>query len=272
MMSRYYRVPHFILDSVHTNAQPQERHIQYFVGQMKKMVGFLEENMGLTFSGEKLREAVALSDEANKYYIEVLEMLKNKPSPLSFRELCGHIFPVCVLSGTPKAVEFYKALRDFTAEQVRHGTGPVKNEQYRLAYDNIPIWHDMPLFKYLEEHNATVVYSTFIFEIWGKRLDPHNTFESMAKKYLVAWVNRFVGNQIDKFRRANKEYGVDGMIFFVNRGCRPFTIGQYDLARALKEKDGLPSLMIEGNMADPRGYSKSEVRRMVDEFIEFLKD
>jgi len=32
----------------------------------------------------------------------------------------------------------------------------------------------------------------------------------------------------------------------------------------------VPSLTIEGNMTDPRGYSKSETRRMIDEFLELL--
>lgn len=269
--SRYYGVPHFILDAVHANAQPEERHIQYLVSQMKEMVHFLEETLGLTLSEEKLREAVILSDEANKYYAEILEMLKTKPSPLSFRDICGHVFPIVVLSGTPKAVEFYKVLRDFVADRVKSGTGIVKKERYRLAWDNIAIWHDLPLISYLEEqHNATIVYSTYANGTWGQRLDPDHPFESMAKKYFIGWVSRFVDNQIEVYRNAIKEYSVDGVIFFANRGCRPFTTGQYDLARALKEQDGLPSLMIEGNMADPRGYSKSETRRMVDEFIELL--
>jgi len=56
------------------------------------MINFIEKNLGIQLSEVKLREAVALSDEANKYYIEILEMLKNRPSPISFRDMCGHVF------------------------------------------------------------------------------------------------------------------------------------------------------------------------------------
>jgi benzoyl-CoA reductase/2-hydroxyglutaryl-CoA dehydratase subunit BcrC/BadD/HgdB len=268
--SRYYKVPHFLLDAPHTNAQPQRQHIDYFISQMKEMIHFLEKELGITLSEEALRKAVELSDEANAYYIEILEMMKNKPSPLSFRDLCGHVFPVCVLSGDDKAVHFYRKLRDFMREKVNKKKGVIENERYRLAWDNIPIWHDIPLINYLEDNKAAVVYSTYAGEVWGKRLDPDRPFESMAKKYLAGWVDRFVGDQIDIYQQAIAEYSLDGVIFFVNRGCRPFTTGQYDLARALREKIGLPSLMIEGNMADPRGYSKTEVRRMVDEFLELM--
>jgi benzoyl-CoA reductase/2-hydroxyglutaryl-CoA dehydratase subunit BcrC/BadD/HgdB len=66
--ARLYGVPHFVLDAPHTNADPQERHISYLVDQMKEMIGFLEKTLKLTFSEEKLRERVALADEANKYY------------------------------------------------------------------------------------------------------------------------------------------------------------------------------------------------------------
>ena len=268
--SRYYNVPHFLLDAPHTNADPQQRHIDYFVGQMKEMVQFLENTLKLKFSEERLRQTVDLADQANKYYIEILEMLKISPSPLSFRDLCGHIFPICVLSGTPKAVDFYKALRDFVADRVASGIGIVEDERYRLAWDNIAIWHDMPVINYLEEHHATIVYSTYASGTWGQRLDPDHPWESMARRYMIGWVCRLVGSQIDLYRQKIKEYKINGVIFHVNRGCRPFTAGQYDLARQLKEKDGIPSLLIEGNMADPRGYSKSETRRLIDEFIEML--
>ena len=87
---------------------------------------------------------------------------------------------------------------------------------------------------------------------------------------MIGWVCRLVGSQIELYRQKIKEYKINGVIFHVNRGCRPFTAGQYDLARQLREKDGIPSLLIEGNMADPRGYSKSETRRLIDEFIEML--
>jgi benzoyl-CoA reductase/2-hydroxyglutaryl-CoA dehydratase subunit BcrC/BadD/HgdB len=268
--SRYYQVPHFLLDAPHTNAQPEKRHIDYFISQMREMINFIEKNLGIQLSDAKLREAVALSDEANMYYIEILEMLKTKPSPISFRDMCGHVFPEVVLAGTKKAVEFLKTLRDFVKERVESKIGAVQNERYRLAWDNIPIWHDIQLINYLEERGAVIVFSTYLNGVWGKRLDPDHPFESMAKKYLAGWVDRFVENQIEVYRKASREYGFIGVIFFVNRGCKPFTIGQFDIAKALKEDMAIPSLMIEGNMADPRGYSKTEARRMVDEFLEIL--
>ncbi len=239
---QYYGVPHFLLDAPHANSDPQEHHINYFVSQLKEMVSFLEEKLKLTFSEEKLREVVALSDEANKYYIDILEMMKEKPCPLSFRDLCGHVFPVSVLSGTQTAVDFYAELREFVADRVKKGIGAVENEKYRLAWDNIAIWHDMQLLSHIEGHGASIVYSTYPSGTWGQRLDVDHPFESLARKYLIGWVNRLVKSQIDVYRKKIREYSVDGVIFFVNRGCRPYTAGQYDLAKTIKERLACPAL------------------------------
>ncbi len=268
--SRYTNVSHFLLDVPHSNSDPQERHFRNFVKQLKEAVRFLENTLGLVFSWEKLRETVLLADQASQYYIDILEMLKISPSPLSFRELSGHIFPLCVLSGTQKAVDFYKSLRDFVADRVINDQGVVKEEKYRLAWDNTPIWHDMPVLNYLEDNHAVVVYSTYESGTWGQRLDPDYPFESMAGKYLTDSACHPIGSRIDMYRKKIKEYNLKGVIFHVNQDHGPFAAGQYDLAKQLREKDGIPSLLIEGKMAAPRKYSKSDTRRRIDEFLELL--
>ena len=67
-------------------------------------------------------------------------------------------------------------------------------------------------------------------------------------------------------------YNVDGIVVFENKGCRAYSTGQLDVAAKMKETLGIPSLIIEGNMADPGSHDPDAVRRKVDIFRDILRD
>jgi benzoyl-CoA reductase/2-hydroxyglutaryl-CoA dehydratase subunit BcrC/BadD/HgdB len=48
-------------------------------------------------------------------------------------------------------------------------------------------------------------------------------------------------------------------------------LGQYDIQRLIKEKVGIPTLMIEADMTDERSFSESQVETRIDAFIEMLR-
>jgi len=56
-----------------------------------------------------------------------------------------------------------------------------------------------------------------------------------------------------------------------NRSCKPYSFGQYDIQRIVREKLGIPTLMIEADMVDERSFSESQIETRIDAFIEVLK-
>lgn len=73
-----------------------------------------------------------------------------------------------------------------------------------------------------------------------------------------------------KYEELIPQYSIDGMVFFTNRSCKPVTLGQYDIARALKEKFGLPTMEFEAEMADPRSFAEAQVKANIDAFLELI--
>jgi benzoyl-CoA reductase/2-hydroxyglutaryl-CoA dehydratase subunit BcrC/BadD/HgdB len=57
-----------------------------------------------------------------------------------------------------------------------------------------------------------------------------------------------------------------------NRSCKPYSLGQYDIQKIIQQKRGVPTLLIEADMADERSFSESQIETRIDAFMEVLKN
>ena len=74
-----------------------------------------------------------------------------------------HMALIVTLRGTSEIVDYYAELLKTMKDRVARGIGAVPNEQYRLLWDNIPIWHRMRwLSKEFVSHNACLVADTYL--------------------------------------------------------------------------------------------------------------
>ena len=67
------------------------------------------------------------------------------------------------------------------------------------------------------------------------------------------------------------KYGVDGIVMHSNRSCKPYSLGQYDIAKIVERERKIPSLIIEADMVDERSFSESQVATRIDAFMEMIK-
>jgi len=67
-----------------------------------------------------------------------------------------------------------------------------------------------------------------------------------------------------------EKFHLDGFVMHSNRSCRAYSFGQYELARRLEEKHGVPTLMLEADMNDTRTWSDGQANTRIDAFLESL--
>ena len=79
---------------------------------------------------------------------------------------------------------------------------------------------------------------------------------------------RFTGKQLIDLI---KEYNAHGFVMHSNRSCKPYSLVQEVIRRQVMRETGVPGLMIEADMADPRAYAKEPVRNRVQAFLETLE-
>ncbi|HUV89302.1 MAG TPA: 2-hydroxyacyl-CoA dehydratase family protein, partial [Anaerolineae bacterium] len=67
-----------------------------------------------------------------------------------------------------------------------------------------------------------------------------------------------------------RRFQVDGMVMHANRSCKPFSTTQHAIRDHLRDKLGLPALILEADMCDERLYNEGAIRERVAAFLEML--
>jgi benzoyl-CoA reductase/2-hydroxyglutaryl-CoA dehydratase subunit BcrC/BadD/HgdB len=159
-------------------------------------------------------------------------------------------------------------------ERVRNGVGAVKEERYRVLWDNLPIWYKIGEFsKWLGERGVNVIASTSTYA-WGElapMIEPEKPFESMARVYLHPILNRSTGEKLRSMQRMVEEFQLDGVILHSDRSCKPYSLGQIDQRDRLVNDVGVPALLLEADHNDPRSYSEAQGTSRLEAFIEMME-
>ena len=269
-LARYFDVPLFLMDTPFIHKEKTEHAADYVRKQCLELVSFLEEQTGKEFSDERFAEVALLSVEAVDLWKEVLETAEHKPSPFTCFDAFIHMAPIVTLRGTREVVDYYELLRDEMLQRIEDGVSAVPEEKYRLIWDNIPIWYEMRnLGNLFASNNACLVADTYT-SAWAVDIKIDEPLTSMADAYMKVYLNISIDIMIEQLLNLMERYDADGLVMHSNRSCKPYSLGQYDLARMVTEKTGKPVLIIEADMTDSRVYSEAQVRERVEAFIESL--
>ena len=79
--------------------------------------------------------------------------------------------------------------------------------------------------------------------------------------------NPGVGRELIK--RWVSEYRLDGAIAHRTRSCRATSMGQLHIKNILAEL-GVPMMIFESDMVDPRAWSDAQIKRQFQEFLEIV--
>ncbi|HEY5531478.1 MAG TPA: 2-hydroxyacyl-CoA dehydratase family protein, partial [Candidatus Anoxymicrobiaceae bacterium] len=143
-------------------------------------------------------------------------------------------------------------------------------EKFRLIWDNIPIWYEMRnLGNLFAQNNACLVADTYT-TAWAIDIKIDDPLTSMADAYTKVYLNISIDLMLDQLVALMDKFSADGLVMHSNRSCKPYSLGQYDLSRAITERTGKPALIIEADMTDSRVYSEAQTRERVEAFLESL--
>ena len=274
VQARFYNVPLFILDTpiCHTGYSPEIA--KYVRTQVDEYIAFLENITKKKMDRYRMTEVGKLSLEGQRLWQKVLNTTAHKPSPMSAFDAFFFLALIVTLRGTRIAVDFYKELIEEMEQRIKDGISSVPDEKYRLLWDNLPVWYQLKwLSKKFSDHNACLVADTYTSAWCGtiKYIDENNFLDSMAEAYTRIYLNIGVDQMADGVLDMIRFYDVDGFVMHSNRSCKPYSFGQMDIMKIVREKAGIPVLMIEADMVDPRSFSQSQVETRIDAFMEIIK-
>ncbi|MBN2180164.1 MAG: 2-hydroxyacyl-CoA dehydratase [Deltaproteobacteria bacterium] len=274
VQARYYDIPLFIFDTPFCHTEYADEAKKYVRKQIDEYTGFLEGVCGKKFDHDRIKEVGRLSVEGQQLWQEVLDTAMNKPSPMTCFDAFFFLALIVTLRGTQETIDFYRDLLEEMRGRVAEGISAIPNERYRLLWDNLPIWYRI---KWLSEkfasHDACLVADTYTSAWCGslKYMDENNFLDSMAEGYTRIYLNIGVDEMIKIVLEMVDKYDVDGFVMHSNRSCKPYSLGQYDIQRAVQREKGIPSLIIESHMVDERSFSESQTETRIDAFMEMIR-
>jgi hypothetical protein len=66
------------------------------------------------------------------------------------------------------------------------------------------------------------------------------------------------------------EYHLDGVIMFSSKSCRMWNLGHPDFIKAIEKKNGIPGVVIEGDMVDSRMNSFAQIDTRLEALAEMM--
>lgn len=270
-----------------SNPRIREHYLDILRRDLKEQVAFLEEQMQIKLDLGKLREIVRNSLKAEKYYYQALELCKAVPSPMGAPDYFTSIIPQLYMMGTNEAVNFYRSLYEEVKHRVENKIGVLEEEKHRFIWMGIPPWYNLGLFNYFESLGVVFPIATTYYVGKFHDVDIEDPLEALVQRswqkavwycktgsqaipetFNYAISTSFVGT--DLVRQWVKEYQLDGAIMHRTRSCRAVSVGQVFYRNILAE-EGIQSLILESDMADPRQWADAKIKNLIQAYIETIE-
>jgi len=276
-LAHFYGAELFVLDVPYLRERsPSKEDVDYVKAQLEELAAVCERVTGVPFDRQRLRGVLEQSAEAERRWVEVLHTAKAHPSPFdAYFEAVFYMAPLNILRGTEGCAEYYRLLLEDLRSRIHEGRGPIPEEKFRVVIEGPPPWpHFRSFWELFKRWGVCGVASTYskvggLFD-QGIFHDPSRPFESIAEYAMNSYTNWNLGLRLDLLRRYLKEYEADALVIHSVKSCRSFSVGQADFRDALTRGEGIPTLMVESDLADPRYYSEAQLKNRIDAFFESL--
>ncbi len=274
VQARFYKVPLFILDTPFCHTEFSNETKEYVQKQIYEYINFLENICGKKLNYDKLEKVGRLSLAGQRLWQAVLDTTTNKPAPMSTFDAFFHLSLIVTLRGTKAVVDYYKVLLNEMNDRVEKGISAVENEKYRFLWDNLPVWFRTKwMYNKFADNNACLVADTYT-SAWCnsmKYIDENDFLGTMAEAYTRIYLNIGVDKMAEIVIEMIDKYDADGFIMHSNRSCKPYSLGQYGIAKIVRQKRGTPVLIIETDMLDERSFAESQIETRIEAFMELIR-
>jgi benzoyl-CoA reductase subunit B len=205
-------------------------------------------------------------------------LTKHHPAPFdAYFDSINMMGPINVLRGTREAAEFFEdAVAEFGG-LVAQGLSPLSEERFRTVVEGPPPYPYYKNFRNLMSRwGAVAVQSTYstVGGIWefGFRHDPRRPLESIAEQMLYQnLTNRSIVARYGQIKRYVEEWEADALVIHSIKSCRLFSAGQGDMREYFTKELGVPTLLVESDLEDPRYYAEAQIKNRIDAFFEALE-
>lgn len=273
-MAEYNKIPSFCLDAPYYRS---ERAIEYMADEFKRMAAFLEEQTGHKLEYEKLKKVMEYSNEAYYWYGKLNEFRPLIPNPFPSQELFMDGAPLTFLAGDPLIAEYYKNRYHEVKKRVETGVGyPNTEEKIRIVWPYGVYVEDLGVLSWLEQKYGAVSVNWMRLNCAVQPVEDLSSIDSimrgLAETHVLMPMNREVHGPIDNFIDATldliRKGSADCVIVMGHVGCKANWASMKLYKDRVEQEAGIPLLVFEVDLFDPRIISTEQVKAKFADFME----
>ena len=293
-VAKVEKVPDFYLDvGVGPFKDLTTDRVEYVANQLHDGIAFVEKATGRKCDDELLIRAIKNEMRSTSRWADICALNKAKPAPLDEKTMYSLYVLATLHKSSQWCADFYDELYEEVKDRVARGIAAVPNERCRVISDTQPPWAFLKIFRYLETYGAVSVGSLYTFGLegiweekpdgsWGGRTLPWNKGIEMkdrdtALRLYADWNlskpqwQHFYDPRLktEMMMRIIREWGVDGVMLHLNRGCEGLSMGIMENRLGISGNN-VPVMTFEGNMGDDREFDEVRTQGRVDAFMEQL--
>ena len=243
---------------------------RYIRAQFDDCIHALERITGKKWSDERFQEIMAISQRSSKAWLKAVDYMKYAPSPFSGFDIFNNMAVACVARGTVEAAEAFEQLADEYEENVKNGTSTFKeHEEYRVMFDGIACWpHLSYSFNTLKNMGINVTAT-----IYGLAFNfIYDNVDDLMAAYTYPANNNILERETELRVREAIKNKVEGAIFHMNKSCKRWSSNLYEIERQLREQAGIPTVVFDGDQADPRVFSEAQYLTRIQGLVEIMAE
>lgn len=253
--ARHYNCPFYLINIPY---EKNDENIKFVSERLK----YIKKTTGL--KDEKLQESIYLSNQARKYMEMINALRKESPCPIHGNESLGYVLAMYFTSwGSKEGVDFYKSLFEMLKKR------KVEKEKFRILWlHHVRPYYDNNIMDILLAKKARVVMDESSY-LWDE-LSENKPYEAMAEKMFTHPYGT-AEKRVGIIKKMAEDYNIDGAIHFSQWGCRQSAGSAFIVKETLKDM-GIPTLILNGDALDERGYEPEQIKTRLEAFIELLED
>ena len=270
-LARQMNIPIFFIDTCYNPwDHVTESRVRYVRAQIDQLIQDLCAFTGKTWSEERFRDVMAISQRNSYLWERANDLMYHKPAPIGGFELFNYMSAMVCNRGKPSTTAIMEQLIAEMEENIRLGrsTFPVE-EDFRVSWDGIACWpylsHNL---RTLKKYGVNMVASSY-GKAWAIEYDD---LDGMARAYCFASTNgdnatTMISRRIEALQR----FGCEGTIYHVNRSCKVMDCQMMEVQRQLARQAGVPFAAFDGDQADFRNYSEAQFLTRIQGLVEVMK-
>lgn len=262
--------------------------LAYVVQQVKELIAACERVTGKKFDIDKFREHLRHANTMSRYWKMLLALNERKPAVFNaLTDGLAYLGMANCFRATEEGAIYFKELYEEMEYRSKNGIGaltkkdgkdvPVE-QRFRLGLMGVPCY---PIFRgfseFFSDWGGVFVMSSYLkFASGGTALgyefNLDDPIESFAEGSLLTVRETQTGllfNFPDIEDRLSP-YHLDGIVYHGVKSCRTASAGLADRRYHSSEVLGLPTLLLESDIVDPRAVSKAQMKNRTDAFFEGL--